>query len=239
MTTNDMIISVKTNLGNRVSGTIGGQGVDTVVLGGISKALSKVLLKYNPEYYNRTCTISLTTADKTYALPTVDTLGNTIRIKDIISFRCYTVDGTNRPLKHINSVEFVKKTADFAQNISGTPYLFTLWEGNLILDYTPTEALTLTMYVESYPKTLTISDVNVALPIEEEWELSIEAYATHYVYLKLQQTVMADQWLNVYKENMGAVPGSVREKHSHGVGIMGVGMSITDPVNNPFVTSWN
>ena len=239
MTTQDMLNSIKCNIGNRVTGTIGGFPVDTVVLQGINKALYQVLSKYNPDYYNRSATLAIDTTNRVYTLPTSDLLGNFIRIKDILSFRCSRADGTQVVLAQLNYVDFVKATPNFTLVLTGVPRYFAIWEGKLILDYISSQALTLAMYVESYPITLTISDLNYVLPVEENWEMMIEAYATSHVYLKLQQTQMAQTWMMRYTEQTNTVPGSIRQKQTHGISSMGHIASISDPVNNPLVNGWN
>ena len=89
MTLQDMINNVKDNLGNRVSGTIGSRTVDTVVLEAINLAIPHTVQEAQPDYYNRTATISVLVGTRVYSLPTLDSDGDTIRIKDIYSHRAF------------------------------------------------------------------------------------------------------------------------------------------------------
>lgn len=239
MTTQEMVNSVKVNLGNRVSGTIGGISVDTVVLDGVSKGLQRVLEKHNPEYHNRIATLALTTSARVYTLPVKDTSNNTIRIKDILVHRCSESTGVNIPLHLMPFKEFMKSTPDYDQNLTGTPCIMAIWEQKLYLNVIPSQAYTLTLYVEVYPNKLTPSDLNIALPIDENWDLAIESYATSHVYLKLQQGQMAALWQARYEEQMSSTPGSSTKKQQHGVNAHGNPTGLTDPLNNPFVTDWN
>lgn len=240
MTLQEMIDAVKTNLGNRQTGTIGAQSVATVVLTGINSGLNQVLLKYNPDYYNRIVSLDILADTREYTFPVVDTDGVSIRVKDILSFRCYRSDGTEVMLSQDEWNTFVRKTQDYNQETEGTPSFFALHTTKLYLDCVPDEALTLEMFIESYHVKLTTDDLNAELPIEAEWEVMIESFATSHVYHKMQQLQMAGSWAQKYEQQKSEVPGSVRKKQAKGLRQGNSGASyVSDPINDPFVRRYN
>jgi hypothetical protein len=241
MTAQDMINTVKDNLGNRASGRIGNRAVDTVVLEAINLAVPHITLEAQPDYYNRTATVSLTTSSQVYNLPTVDSDGVDIRVKDIVSYRCYRSDGTPIMLEQIPFVKFVRLAPDYEQAIEGIPTYFSLWgsSNKIYLNNLPSEALTLKLFVEVYPTLISSSNLNSPLAIDDQWLLAVEAFATQHCYLKLQQTQMYTIWNDLYLKQKGSLSRNEDRKHGHG---MQVGQSsgyVSDPVLDPTVTGWN
>ena len=241
MKTQDIIDIIKGNLGNRASGRIGYQTVDTAVLGALNAALPHCVQEANPDYYNRTARLALVTGTREYALPTVDTDGDTILIKDIYSHRCYRSGGTDVSMIQLNYKEFVARTIDYELDVSGTPRYFALWgkENKLHLDYVPNENFTLDLFVEVYPETLTGVDLNTPLPIDDRWDLVVEAFATQYLFLKLQQIELHRFWNDVYLKQKASVGRMEDEKQSKNISAEYHTGSITDPVLNPAVKRLN
>ena len=171
MKVQDMIDTVKDNLGNRASGRIGSRSVDVVVLEALNLAVPHCVQEAQPDYYNRTATINLiadtftasdppvqlTVAQRVYPLPTLDDQGNPIRIKDIYSHRVYRGDGSDVVMKHLTYIEFVKMTSNYNLDYVGTPAYYALWgkDNDMTLDYFPSEPYTMILYVESYPDLIT------------------------------------------------------------------------------------
>lgn len=241
MKVQDMMNTVKDNLGNRASGRIGSRDVDVVVLEALNLAVPHTVQEAQPDYYNRTATLSLITTARTYDLPTSDSDGNVIRIKDIYSHRAYRADGSDVPLKHVSYHEFVKITRNYNLDYVGTPSYYALWgkDNKLTLDYFPSEPYTLALYVESYPQLITSAMLQTALPIDDQWNIVVEAYATKHCYMKLQQTEMAMIWDNMYNNEKASVSRMESTKQSHNVDASGKTTMVGDPVLDPFVSRWN
>lgn len=242
MTNQQMIDNIKDNLGNRATGRIGSRAVDTVVLDALNVAVPNCVLEAQPDYYNRTATLALVVGTREYALPVVDSDGDTIRVKDIYSHRCARASGTEVILKHVNYAAFVQAVPDFSLETTGTPRLFALWgkTNTLYLDYLPSEALTLSLFVEVYPNLITTGQLTEPMLIDPQWELAVEAYATAYCFLKMQQEGMYDTWTKMYQAQKPQVTRT--ENHKHGAGIAAGSpypQSISDPLTNPLVRSWN
>ncbi len=241
MTNQQMLDNVKDNLGNRASGRIGSRDVDTVVLDALNVAVPHCVQEAQPDYYNRTATIAIVQGTREYELPVVDTDADTIRIKDIYTHRCFRAGNTEVILHHVNYAEFVRRVPDYALAVEGTPSLFSLWgkTNKLHLDYVPWEALTLSLFVEVFPNLIETSDLATALPINEQWNLAVEAKATSYCYLKLQQREMYAIWEDTYLKQKPSIQRQENRKHGHNQGGQKVGRHISDPVNNPAVRDWN
>jgi len=210
--------------------------VDTVVLSGINSGLTQILLKYNPTFYNRIAEIDVVTGTRAYDLPVLDTSGNSIRIKDILAYRLTRSDGTDVTLTQVEYTTFITKTSDFELEVSGTPCIFSIWERKLYFDMVPSEDLTLTMFVESYSIPLTTANLSSSLPIEADWDIMVESFATAHVYAKLQQVQMASFWQLKYEQQRGEVPGSARKIQQKDLQVDQQHGSISDPVNNPLIS---
>lgn len=241
MKTSEMVETIKGNLGNRASGRIGSQDVDTAVLSALNLAIPHCVQEARPDYYNRTASISLVTGTREYDLPIVDDDANTILIKDIYAHRCYRADGTDSSLIQLNYKSFVEKIVDYALDVSGTPRYFALWgeTNKLYLDYIPSEDFTLNLFVSTYPNPVTSADLNIALPVDTRWELIVEAYATQYLYLKLQQIDMHRFWNDVYIKQKASVGRMEEKKQTKNISAESPIGTITDPVLNPMCRSWN
>lgn len=239
MTLQEMMDAVKTNLGNRNSGTIGSQSVDVVVLSGINSGLNQILLKYNPTYYNRTAELAIVSGTREYTLPILDTNNKAIRIKDILSYRLSRTDGTDVSLAQMEWTNFIKRTTDYKLEVEGTPSIFSIWDKKIHFDMVPSENFTLELFIESYSVPLTTQDLGYTLPIESDWDVMLESFATSHVYLKLQQVQMAAVWNLKYEQQKSEVPGSARKLQQKGLSVGNQANSISDPVNDPFTCRWN
>lgn len=241
MTAQDMINTVKDNLGNRASGRIGNRAVDTVVLEAINLAVPHITIEAQPDYYNRTATISLITSSQVYDLPVIDSDGADIRVKDIIAHRCYKSDGTPVMLEQVTFAKFVRLAPDYEQAIEGIPTYFSLWgsTNKLYLNNLPSEALTLKLFVETYPIAISSSNLNSPLAIDDQWSLAVEAFATQHCYLKLQQTQMYTIWNDLYLKQKGSISRNEDRKHGHGMQVGKSSGYVSDPVVDPFTERYN
>lgn len=240
MTLTEMITAVKTNLGNRSSGQIGDQSVDTVVIQAINRAFMECNKLANPSANERVMTVTLATGSREFPLPTVDSNGVTgLTVKQIRVINCaYSAGKTPVCLQLVPHAYFVEATPDWDQELEGIPHLLTLFGNQLKINLIPQEDLLLTLYVEVYPKTLTTSDLNVALPIEDIWLYAIESCATHTCYLKLQQLQLADYYRSLYEREKEKNSRQINATLGNTPNQMFHGSAGGQPWLNPFVTRW-
>lgn len=230
MTLQEMITTIKSNLGNRSDGTIGTQPVDTAVLHAINIGLQECVKKTDPRDYDSTVEISIPSGTaQVIPLPLVE--GR--RIKDIVRIR-FVRDSDNNQTNIIRCTydQFIILTPDQLAETEGTPSYISFYKDSIYLNRVPTEDYTLVLYVELYPILLTVENLNEVLPINTEWDLAIEAYATHYCCLKLQQTVQAAYWKDLYREQVKQNTGIKRRRDMRGQGVNII--QATEYVNNPF-----
>jgi len=242
MNAQDLITTVKDNLGNRASGRIGSRDVDVVVLEALNLALPHIVLEAQPDYYNRTATVSLTTTEQVYDLPTNDEDGKVIRVKDIRGYRCYRSDGTIVPIMQLSYGNFIDRTADYEQAHQRNPTYFSLWgqTNKIHLDSLPSEALTLKLFVETYPVAITSSQLTQPLPIDDQWNIVVEAFATQHCYLKLQQREMYLIWNDLYLKQKAAISREENAKHNKNISASMIGVGkVSDPLHDPMVRRLN
>ncbi|MDB4261294.1 hypothetical protein N9878_00365 [bacterium] len=233
MTLQQLITNIETNLGDRATGVIGNTPVASVILQAVNLSVPQCVKLANPENYDRTLKMTLNAAGgREYDIPTVD--GN--RIKDITHIRASRSDGTSLGISKVTFSQFVSMTLDYDQELEGVPSLLAFREGKVIINRIPTETYNLTLFVEVYPIDLTNLDLEVALPIDPEWYLAVEAYATWYCYQKLQQANMAQYWLKTYEDQKNQNNQMVRKKDIRGQGMGGAG-SAGNWHLNPFIRS--
>lgn len=241
MTNQEMINAIKDNLGNRASGRIGSRTTDAVVLDALNLAIPHTVIEAQPDYYNRTATLAIIAGTREYALPTVDTDGDDIRVKDIYSHRMTRAGGTDVSVTQLNYMNFVKKTSDYELNVTGTPSVFALWgkANKLTFDYVPSENFTLTLYVEVYPNLVAADNLSGALPIDDQWNIVVEAYATKHCYLKMQQTEMYQFWQELYDREKAGITRQENKIDSKNIQAGGIHRTLSDPALNPLVQRWN
>jgi hypothetical protein len=241
MTAQEIVNTVKDNLGNRADGRIGNRSVDTVVLEGFNISFPHLAQEAQPDYYNRTASISVTIGTQEYDLPTIDIDGNEIRIKDIITHQAFRVDNSPVTFLHVTQTELIERTRGLNLGQAGIPCYFALWGKNnkLKFDYTPTEAYTFQLYVECYPLPVASTDLTVQLDINDEWRLPLECLATAYCYLKLQQVEMYTIWNDLYLKQKASISRTVNRKHGHNISAGSIYASVAEPHLNPFVKNWN
>lgn len=241
MTNGEMIQTVKDNLGNRNSGRIGGRDIDTVVLEALNLAVPHCVQEAQPDYYNRTAEIAMVVGTREYDLPTVDTEGDPLKIKNIYGYRCTRGGGTDVNVQQLNFAEFVKRTSNYKLNYTGTPHYFALWGKNnrLTFDYFPSESMTLTLYVEAYPQVISALSLNSALPVDDQWNIVVEAFATKHCFLKLQQSEMYLIWEKLYDDQKASITRDENVKQGENIYQGYKTQLITDPALDPRIRRWN
>jgi hypothetical protein len=241
MTNQEMINSIKDNLGNRTSGRIGSRTVDAVVLDALNLALPHLVVEAQPDYYNRETDVTINIGQRTYAMPVVDSDDDVIRVKDIYSFRMTRADGTDIMVQQLNYADFIKRTSDYELNVGGTPSFFSVWgsQNKFTFDYVPAEIFKFRLYVEVYPNTIAADNLSGALPIDDQWNVCVEAYATKHIYLKMQQTEMYQFWQELYDREKAAITRMESKQHSKNIKVGSRTPTLSDPALNPAVKNWN
>jgi hypothetical protein len=95
------------------------------------------------------------------------------------------------------------------------------------------------LFVESYPKLITTSSLGSALPIDDQWNIVVEAYATKHCYMKLQQTEMAIIWNDMYNREKASITRMENDKQGHNIQVSDNLISVSEPALNPLVGRWN
>lgn len=216
MTTQDMVNAVQGNLGDRDSGTIGGQATATVVLRAISASVQEAVKLANPTAYEKVHTLAMPSGGaQTYAVPTVEDM----KIKDILSYRFLRAsDGGTLNVVKVSYPQFIQVTPSMNRGHQGTPSYWSIHGGIIYINRIPAEDYNLEMYCELFPKEVGVADLNLALPIGTEWELCIEAYASYYCFLKLQQAVSASYWKDLYEDQKSTNTQVKRKVNQRGGG---------------------
>lgn len=256
MRVQDMIDSIKDNLGSRNSGRIGTRDVDTVVYEALNLAVPHCCQEAQPDYYNRTASFPLLNeiwddtvdppvmtqaAVREYPMPTVDVDGIAVRIKTIYGYRLVRSGNTEAAIKQLNYSDFIQRTQNYSLKYTGTPSYFSLWGKNntIHFDYFPSEPMEFIMYVEVYPELITTTGAQSPLPLPDQWNIVIEAYATKHCYLKMQQTEMYTFWNDLYDREKRSVMRTENDKHAQGIDADSKRALITDPVLDPRARTWN
>lgn len=240
MTPNDIIKSVKQNLGNRSSGVIGGTPVDTVVLDAFNKGFTNIIKQANPDYYNRTMSLTLTTAAYVYDVPTTDSSGNTdLKVKQITGARLVLAGETAAyHIQQITYQNFLNYRLPDAQT-TGVPSTFAFYNNKLYFIRYPDSTYTLTLAVNILPTNIAVGIINNPLNVEDVWSDVIEAYATFYCFAKLQQMSDAATWETIYQERKREAKSVIYKQPMQSKPNVGGGYFSSDPLTDPFVRRFN
>jgi hypothetical protein len=238
-TLNNMINSVKENLGNRSSGVIGGTPVDTVVLAGLNKGFKNIIKVANPDYYNRIATLSLLTTTNEYAEPTTDEDGNTIRIKQIQRAQVnITGETAIYRCTQITINQFLANWRVPSSDETGVPSIYCYHNRKFLFTRYPDTTYTFRFACNIQPSDFTVSDLNITLSIDDIWVETIEAYCTHYCFSKLQLTDNASFWYSIYNESKRQNKSTIYTQPGMKQPINDYG-SNSDPLTDPFTRRFN
>ena len=237
-TLNDMITSVKQNLGNRSSGVIGGTPVDTVVLAGLNKGFKNIIKMANPYYYDRMVSLDIVVGTNIYPYPTQDIDGNTIKIKQFGASRLFQVGNTDiYHTRQVTAAEYLMfRVPDDAD--TGIPSTYTCYANKIWFVKYPDNAYTLQIAVNIVPADWSATQVNAVLPVEDIWIETIEAYTTHYCFAKLQQTQDSQYWFTLYENSKRENKGLINKEPNLRIP-MEEGGRMGDPITDPFVRRFN
>lgn len=210
-TVQELVNSVKSNIGDRQTGTIGSLSVDSAALNAINTCLIKIAKKKKHiKEFEKWATINVTSSTYLYPMPVLDTLGVAIRVKKIlriVSVRSGEVTGV--PLERIHPLR--RDTIFPLTNTSrvGRPTIYSCYSNTIELFPFPEDNYTLQMRVITWPVALTINSANSGLG--EEFDSVIEEYSTSECFSKLQQHEDAAVWMLKYEKDLEETLGSLND----------------------------
>lgn len=191
-TSTQMIEQVRSNLGNRADNLIGTQNVDDVILNAINDGIMEVARDSHLRDLSRVCTFTISASTQSYAFPTTDVDGNTIRVRTIRQ-AVLTVDSLDTELE---KVEFSRNIRRYLNVDTHRPQYYSTYGRKVYLFPTPSEAGTVTLYVNIVP---TAIGHNATHPYGEEFDDILEAYATGSLFLTLQETEDGLLWMQMFE----------------------------------------
>lgn len=231
---------IKQNVGNRYTGRIGASTFEDTVLAKLNNVVMAIGRDfwYIPEL-QRKASIDVSSSGYSYSLPTVDEDSNTIRIR-AITRATIVKDGESQGYSLVRLSEqergsyFPRTSSDIAQTY---PKYYSEIAGKVELYPYPDGDYTVELVVTIYPTFLT---VNSTLPYGDEWNDCIEAGVTGQIFASLMLPDDATLWNRAYIDRMRSIKESMRQKPNWKPGFyICDGIVSQDPVNDPFVRSYN
>jgi hypothetical protein len=193
MTGTQFVTAVHDRIGNQASGYIGTRDADTAILDSVNFAVKEIAKLYSSENLRRDITVAVTTAGYKYAIPVVDTSGNTITIKDFIHMvNVKSGETTGFSIQKLTTRmrdTLFPYTSSSAR--TGRPEFYN--RSGSYIEFYPYPDGTYTVYgrVSIWPEVLTASSNS---PLEDCWDYVIIALATYDTFSKIQQTQDAELW---------------------------------------------
>ena len=199
-TVQNIIDRVKDNLGNRDTGNIGSRTVDVVILDNINSCLIQISRqKKHIAAFEKKVSINVTTSGYEYTIPTVDIVGDTIRIKKIL--KMYSVrsgETTGYPIERIHPLRRDTLFPLTNTNRVGRPVLYSMY--GTTLEFFPFPDASYTVYGRVIIFPATVTNASTSSGIGEEFDDVIEAGATSACFESLQQLDDATYWGNSFKK---------------------------------------
>lgn len=201
-TAQNIIDRVKDNLGNRNTGNIGSRSVDEAILDNINTCIMQIAkCKKHIAVWEKSISLTVTSANYKYAVPVVDPLGVTIRIKKII--KMVSVRGsetTGYPLARIHPLRRDSLFPLTNTSRTGRPELYSIYENTMEFWPFPDTTYTITGRVIIWPNALTINSQSTGLG--DEFDDVIENGATSSCFKSLQQLEDASSWDKDFKDSL-------------------------------------
>jgi hypothetical protein len=122
---------------------------------------------------------------------------------------------------------------------TGLPNLFLYQNKKIHFTNFPDGDWTFDINVRIYADDFTSATANTTeVPVDDIWHETIEAYATYYCFMKLQQMAEAGVWYGTYSETKRECKSVINKNPAmtHPNRVRGLP---TDPLTDPFVRRWN
>lgn len=243
LTGQQIVDAVKDRIGDRQSGQIGNRNVDVAILDSVNRGIREIATRINIPTLNRFATIAVTTSDYIYSFPVLDTANAVIRIKnirDIVAEEVGTLT-TGWPLERLDP-----RTRDLRFPITNVTVVqariryYTIANRTVEFYPFPDQSYTATLRVNIFPSSILIGQDQ---PLEEELDNVLTDFATFDTFLTLEQQDMAILWRRRYEETLDFATGMFRERPSWQPDMeqeyLLERIIPGDPVNNPFVRTFN
>ena len=238
-TASEIIAIVRGRLGQRANGQIGGRSLESAALDAINDGILDISRKENVPELLRNASISMSTSDNVYAVPTQDSDGNTIRIKDILRIRAKrTSETTAWTVRRLSQRRFDALYPEVNSDHIGEPRFYMVQDQDIEFAPYPDQTYELAMRVSIWPVRITI---NQTQPYPEEFDDVIEAFVTSDLMASLQLNDDAELWRSRYFERLGSTLQAIRAKPDWEPSVgpdSYQGSSSTDPARDPFTSRW-
>lgn len=197
-TASEIVTRVQDAIGNRFEGTMGSRDIQDVILDSLNDVISDVAKRYDLNVLARNATISVTSSNYRYAVPTSDTDSNTIRIKNILKASILrSGDTIGWELKRLSQRRKDSLFSVQSTTTSGRPIYYMKFGSNLELSPWPDTTYTVYLRTTIWPDKITINQTH---PLPEQWDSVLEAGTTADIFGRLQLVEDADRWLAIYEK---------------------------------------
>lgn len=234
-TTTELIASVKVNLGQTASGTLGESSIEDAILDKINMIVGRIARKFPAlQSLHRIAQFTITTGAYYYAFPTTDTDDNTIRIRNIFGVWATDSDDNAWVLERVSPtrrlLSFPNTNADISE---GRPKSYAVWGRYFYLHPYPDDTYTANLWVTITPTTLVHDETQ---PLGDEFDSLIEAGATMFMFAAKQEPEDYAAWRSIYREMLDELMTDELSKPDWH--ILGINRNvISEPWNDPFVRS--
>jgi len=240
LTGSELIAQVKGNLGNRDSGTVGGVAIDTAAMNSINAAIIEVTNNNKLSIFERTLEIPVADAGYKVTVPTVDSGNNPITILDWLRLSVYkTGETTGYNLKRLTIWERDRLFPLTTTDNTGRPQYYTFFQDCIEFWPIADDDYIVIARIVINPTKFTSTSLGVSHNLGEPFDNTLVSFATHDCFLKLQQTTDAASWFQRYRHDLAGALKNVRSDTDLEVGRIQSGRVSADPVNDPFVSSFN
>jgi hypothetical protein len=236
-TGNQIIAMVQGNLGARDSGKIGIKDVSEAIMDFLNDALFKIPLRLDVPALQVNETISVTTSDYKYALPT-----SSGRIKNVINVRNKLIgEDLVYPMMKLSTQRRDERFSTTSSAIAtGRPVFYSSFGGYIEVYPFPDDSYTLYLRVNVYPTKFTASTLSAVQSLGEEFDGVLVEYTTARAFLAIQQTQDAATWFQLYTNSLRDLISTIRKEPDWTPdSSMERGRAVADPQNDPFVKEWN
>lgn len=239
-TLQNFIDAVTGHLGNRSGGMIGTQSMADSITSSVNNAITFIALQRKFSLFDKLFTVAAVSGTQTYSIPTEDTSGTVQRIRNLYGIQYISSSGSGYVLRCITPQRMERHLPQEESPSSGIPYYYSVYGSTFKVYPIPDESATFNVQASVWPKT--ISSISEYSPYGEEFDLAIEQYAAYECFAKLQQTLDANLWVTRFNKTLRFLIYAHSEDPDLDFNLVDSPnslLSVSDPVNNPMVRSYN
>lgn len=240
MTYQELLTVALSRRGKNATGQIGIEASSTTALHALNESRRVAALELFLPEYERRATVAVLTTAYSYSLPTIDLDGEAITIVDVRSARLLASGDTyDKELTQL-SIEQAREYPTPNSSITKRPCHYYLDSDRLYFLFYPDQAYTLNLWVSTIPADLSTGDLSSEVPPRIATMLGL--HVTYLLFLWQQQMDDALTWYGMYAHELHRVQARI-SRRAHQIMDARVhylpGYASADPVNDPFVRSWN